>query len=884
MAKLSDLIVKLSLDSSKFTKGLTASTQSLTKIQKKFTDTKTGMVDFNKVTTGLSNTAASLSTKLKFQEASLDALKKKHAEVAEAQGEDSAEALKLSNAIGRLELSIADTKAQLNAINNSINQNSAKFYQLGVNMQGIGDRMRETGAVISEVGASLTSHVTVPLLSVGTAAVKTTAEFDSAMSEVAAISGATGDEFNALREKAIEMGAKTKFSASESAEAMKYMAMAGWDSQQMLEGLAGVMNAAAASGDDLGAVSDILTDGLTAFGMAASESGRMADVLTAAATSSNTTIGLLGETFRYTASVCGALGINLEDCAVATGLMANAGIKGSQAGTALRAGLVNLIQPSSTVAAAMDKYGIALQTNADGSANLSETMQLLRDRMGGLSETERAAALAALFGKEAVSGWSAIVSASEGDFNNLTSAIANSGGAAEKIANLKLDNLSGQFTILKSTLEGVAIQIGDILTPTVSGIVAKIQEFATAFSNLDEGTKQTIVSVAAVVAAVGPVTAVIGTAVSAIGGAVSAIGSVVAAVGAGTGVLAALGGAFTALAGPIAVVVAVVAAVAIAVVTHFDQIKAGVQGAFAAIANVCSGIASTVSGVLSTIGNIIQVGLMTIGSMFSAAVTIITLPWQMAWQNVKGVVLPILNSVKAAISTAFNAIRNTISGIMNTVKGTISSVWNGIRGVITNVVGGIRSAVSSGFNAVKTAVSGPVNAAKSAVTSAFNSIKSTISNTISNAKSIVSSGLNAIKGFFSSLHLSFPKIKLPHFSITGSFSLNPPSVPHLSVAWYKQGAIFAKPTIFDTPYGLKGVGEAGPEAVAPIGELLGMIRQAVGDQAERTNELLQVLIDLIRAWIKDHPPGTPIVLDSGELVGILNARLGTISGRNERWN
>ena len=338
-----------------------------------------------------------------------------------------------------------------------------------------GKKFEAVGKKMTSVGTTLTRNVTAPILAIGTAAVKVTADFDESMSKVKAISGATGEQFDQLREKAREMGAKTKFSASEAADAMTYMAMAGWSTESMLDGLDGILNLAAASGEDLATTCDIVTDALTAFGLKASDSSHFADVLSAASASANTNVSMLGESFKMCAPVCGSLGISAEDAAVALGLMANAGIKGSQAGSSLRTGLVNLAKPTQQMKTYMDQYNISLATNADGSVNLRETMVNLRTQLGSLSETERAAALSAIFGKNSMAAWAAIVGASEEDFEKLTSAIDGCDGAAEEMAATMQDNLNGQITILKSALQELAIQIGDALMPTIRNIVSVIQ-------------------------------------------------------------------------------------------------------------------------------------------------------------------------------------------------------------------------------------------------------------------------------------------------------------------------------------------------------------------------------------------------------------------------
>ena len=299
--------------------------------------------------------------------------------------------------------------------------------------------------------------------------------FEAAMSEVEAISGASSGEMDRLAAKAKEMGATTKFSASEAAEAMNYMAMAGWKTEDMISGIDGIMNLAAASGEDLATTSDIVTDALTAFGESADQSGRLADIMAAASSNANTNVGMMGETFRYAAPVAGALGYKMEDTAVAIGLMANAGIKASQAGTSIRSGLTRLAAPTKQVSEAMDKYGISL-TDADGKMlSFRELMVQLREKLGGLSEVEQTAAASALFGKNAMSGWLAVINGSDEDFDKLTNAIDNSSGSASKMAETMQDNLAGKLTILNSALEGLGIAVYNY----VSGPLQSVVEFVT---------------------------------------------------------------------------------------------------------------------------------------------------------------------------------------------------------------------------------------------------------------------------------------------------------------------------------------------------------------------------------------------------------------------
>ena len=301
-------------------------------------------------------------------------------------------------------------------------------------------------------------------------------DFEAMMSQVKAISGATGQAFDDLTAKAQEMGATTKFTATESAEAFNYMAMAGWKPQQMIDGISGIMSLAAASGEDLGTTSDIVTDALTAFGLQAGDAGHFADVLAQASANANTNVSMLGESFKYVAPVAGAMNYSVEDTSLALGLMANASIKGSMAGTALKTSLANMAAPTDSMAAAMDKYGISLTDSEGNMKSLRGVIDNLRGSLGGLSETEQTAAASTIFGKEAMAGMLAIINASEEDYNKLSTAIGNSKDAAEGMADTMLDNLKGSFTLMQSAIEGTENAFGKRLSPYLRGIAGGITD------------------------------------------------------------------------------------------------------------------------------------------------------------------------------------------------------------------------------------------------------------------------------------------------------------------------------------------------------------------------------------------------------------------------
>lgn len=358
---------------------------------------------------------------------------------------------------------------------------SSSLGQVSTKMRGISETANKTAESVK--GISMVAGVGL----VGS--LKVLKDFDAQMSRVKAISGANTQEFQALNAKAKEMGASTKFSALESAQALEYMGMAGWKSQQMIEGLPGIMNLAAASGEDLAMVSDIVTDGLTAFGMGAKDSGRFADVLASAATNANTNVGMLGESFKYVGPIAGSMNYSIEDTAVALGMMANSGIKASQAGTALRSWITRLAKPTKESKEAMDELGLEI-TNSDGSMkSLSQVMKETRHSFSGLTEAEKAQYAAMIAGKTGMSGLLAVVNSSDADFNKLASAIGNSTGAAEKMAKEMQDNLAGDIELLTSAVEGFALSIGEGLRPVIRGATQGITAFVDVLNAMPEPLK-----------------------------------------------------------------------------------------------------------------------------------------------------------------------------------------------------------------------------------------------------------------------------------------------------------------------------------------------------------------------------------------------------------
>ena len=628
--------------------------------------------------------------------------------------------------------------ADTNGLRGALNGISSDISKMSKDFEGL----KQVGSKISSVGKVLTAGLTLPIVGAGVASIKTAGDFEASMNKVSAISGATGKDLESLENLAKDMGATTKFSASESAEALSYMGMAGWKTQDMISGLPGILNLAAASETDLALASDIVTDGLTSMGLSANDTNKFVDIMAAACTNANTNVELMGETLKYVGPVAGSLGVDMGDLSVAIGLMGNAGIKGSNAGTALRAGLANLVKPTKDMANAMKKYGVELVTNKDGSVDLMGTMQNLRNTLGDLDQTTQAQALAAIFGKEAMSGWAAIVNASEGDFNKLSSAIANSEGTAKSMADTMNEGLNGALTEMKSALGILAIEIGEKLAPFVEKAADKISQLCNWFKNLSPEVQTFTLIVAALIAGIGPLLLLIGTAISLFAN----LSIVAGALGISVGALA------SAIAIPIAAIAAFIA-IGYLLVANWDTVKS--------FASTCwNAICKFISDVVKTTGNNIKAVFQGVSTFLSTC-----------WNSIKSLASSVFNAIKSVISNTLNSAKSTVTSIFNAIKSTISSVLNSIKSVVSSIFSGVVSVISNALNSAKSTVS----SACSSVSSAFSSLKSSVSSIMSSIYSAVSGVWNRVKSIFSAVLK--PNIKMPKISISGSFSLNPPSVP-----------------------------------------------------------------------------------------------------------
>ena len=581
MAKeIGQLNVKIGLDATGFQNGISNLNREMRKVQSEFRLASAEMGKHGTELERLKLRSDSLTKQTDLQRQKVQALEAAHQKSVETKGKDAKATQDLEIKLNQAKAQLVRMEQDLKGINQEIDKQSSGWYKLSQKLGPIGQSFQDVGKKMTAMGKNLSMKVTAPLVGLGAVIAKTGMDFEAAMSEVSAISGAAGSDLAALEDMAKKMGATTKFSASEAATGLKFMAMAGWDTQQMLEGLPGVLNLAAASGEDLGLVSDIVTDALTAFGMEAARAGEFADTLAAAASSSNTNVSMLGESFKHVAPVAGSLGYEARDAALALGLMANAGIKGSQAGTAMRTILTRLVKPTKESGMAMDSLGISL-TDTDGEMkSLADVMENLRQAFRDLDPEQQAFYAAQIAGQQGMSALLAIVNAGEGDYNKLASAINNSTGAAERMSKEMQDNLKGRLTELKSAVEGAALQLFDALLPSLEKIVAGVQKAVDWFAKLSPEVKSTLVVIAGLAAAVGPLLMVLGPLISTIGTLISGLGAMSAAMAGGATVVAglsagfpALGAAITIATGPIGLVVAAIAALTVAGVALYKHLK-----------------------------------------------------------------------------------------------------------------------------------------------------------------------------------------------------------------------------------------------------------------------------------------------------------------------
>ena len=696
-----------------------------------------------------------------------------------------------------------------------------------LNWEGLkkgGAATKALGEGITDLGSSMTLGLTVPIVAAGGAAISVAANFDDAMSQVQGALGDASADTEGLRQLALQLGSDTVFSATEAAQAMVELAKGGLTEADIKGGaLAASMDLAAAGQLNLADAAETTVQMMGSFGLGAGDATRIANALAGAANASSADVSDLTQAMSQCSAQASLAGWSLEDTAAALALFADHGVKGSDAGTSLKTMLQRLSAPTDQAADAMEAYGLEVRDSNGKMKDITGIADELTGKLGTLSDAERDAALQTIFGSDA-SRAAAILMQSGSEGLQKYIAATNDATAAETMANAQKGELSWALENMGGAIESASIAFGSALAPAITAVAGVIGNVAEAFASLPSGAQTAIAVVLALVAAVGPLLVV--------------FGSVVAMLPALSENLLMLGGAFAVPLAPALAVAAAIAAVVAVLVTLWNTsetfratVLAAVDAISAKVQEICAFLAPYVQAFVDQLVLTVQAAMDVLLPIIEAALTVIiaiVVPVLTSIMdtvaNVFATILATVTNVMAALSSIIQGAWQVIQGIFQTVLGLIvgvvtgdfsmmssgvSGILNGMSSIISGILQGILSVFSGIWNSIKSVAVGACNAVTGAVSGAFNGIRSVIENAMSGAKSTVSNALDAISGFFAGLHLEFPHIALPHFSLSGEFSLMPPSVPSISVSWYRTGAIAMGASVV-------GIGEAGPEAVVPL--------------------------------------------------------------------
>lgn len=683
-----------------------------------------------------------------------------------------------------LQREIVETEQDLKNLETQANQSATvvqKIAATGEKLKTVGDNIFSAGQKLLPVTAGVTA--------LGTASVTTAANFESSMSQVQATMGITKDSMSKVNGQSVntmdtlsklakKMGAETAFSASECAEALNYLALAGYDTEQMCNTLPTVLNLAAAGDIALADASDMVTDAMSALGMGVDEAETMVDQMAKTASTTNTSVAQLGEGILTIGATAKSIKGGTAELNTALGILANNGIKGAEGGTHLRNIILSLQNPTDKAAAQMEALGISVYDSEGNMRSMNDILGDLNKSMDGMTSAEKSNIIGTIFNKTDLSSVNALLANTGSTWDSLQKSITESGGAAQQMADTQLDNLQGQITILKSALEGLAISFGELLMPAIKQIVGWVQKFVDWLNGLSEGTQKTVVTIALLAAALGPVLIVIGKVISAVGTIMTVVPKITGVINTVKGAFAALN--TTMLANPIVLIIAAIAALVAAfiylwnncdgfrqfwidlwenvkqvAITVWNAIKEFFSQVWEAIKTIFSTVFEVIKTLVTTYFNLYKTIIETVFNVIKTVITTI-------WEAIKGVFTTVFNVIKTLVTTYFNIYKTIIQTVLTVIQTVITTVWNTIKTVITTVLNAIKTIFSTVWNAIKTIISAVVSgikglitgnftAVKNSITTIMNTIKSTISTIWNTIKSTISTVLGAIKGAVTSV-------------------------------------------------------------------------------------------------------------------------------------
>ncbi len=755
-------------------------------------------------------------------------LSKAYEESKEATGENSEETKKLKTELDKAEKQLATTEAQTTKYEAAVKKQGAAVTQAEADLANMEVQLRDVNAELArqkfdeyaekagKVGQAVQTagqhmmKVTTAIGGVAAASVTVAANFEQQMSKVQAISGATAEETDKLTESARQWGRDTKYSATEAGEAFEYMALAGWKTDDMLEGIGGILNLAAASAMDLGTASDIVTDYLTAFGLSAKDAGKFADEMAYAMSHSNTTTEALGEAYKNCAATAASMGYSVEETTAVLMTMANAGVKGGEAGTALNAIMTRLATDTKGCATELSKYGVEVY-DAQGNMNsLSSILTGVRGVWNNLTDEQQANLAKTIAGTNQFSALQTIMSglsdeaiASGMSFSDYSEALQNCDGTASDMAATMQDNLLGRLTQLKSKLEDVGITIGNSLMPFMEKAVAKIGELADKFASLSPQQQETILKIAGVVAALGPLLTITGKAITVSGQISKGVGKVVGKLaemgttaGGATGGMSVLKGALTAITSPVGIAIAAIAGITAVVVTlwktnedfrnKITEIWNRIKSVFTEFGQhitdklnslgfdfenfgevvkaiwegFCNVLAPFIEGVFNNIAIFIETTLNVITGVFDFFVSLFTGDWQGCWDAVKSIFESVWNGLKEYIGNILNTIKGVVDAFLglfgtswdevwNSIKTTFENIWNGIVSFFSGILNGIVNTVTTVWTAISTTISDVLTGIWNTFSNIFTTIRDFVSTVFETIKNVITVVIMAIAEFFS---------------------------------------------------------------------------------------------------------------------------------------
>ncbi|WP_142658207.1 MULTISPECIES: phage tail tape measure protein [Bacteria] len=613
------------------------------------------------------------------------------------------------------------------------------------------------GKVMQGTGAAMTKYITTPLIGVGVAAAKVGGDFEEQMSRVKAISGATGDTFEQMKQQAIDLGAKTAFSAKESAAGMENLASAGFSAQEIMKAMPGLLDLAAVSGGDVALASENTATALRGFGLEASEAGHVADVFARAAADTNAEVGDMGEALKYVAPVANSMGISLEETAAAIGIMSDAGIKGSQAGTTLRGALSRLARPTKAMQDTMDNLGVSFY-DADGKMKpLKTQVELLKKAFEGLTPEQQQNALVTLYGQESLSGMMALIDKGPDSLGKLTKSLKDSDGAADDMARTMQDNMNSSIEQMFGAFESAAIVIQKILAPSIKKVADAISGLVEKFVSAPESTQRLVVAIGAIAIAIGPVLYALGMLVKAFQTMKVGLG----VLGNGISLFKKLGSAIGFLTSPVGLVIAAVALLVVGFIYLWNTSED--------FRNFWIGLWEGIKSAVSSAVEWIQNAWKSTGEWFNNL-----------WKSIKEGADNVWTTIQEAPGKAADWIKNKwtetkefFSSIWDGIKEAASSAWEGIVNILapyviaiknvfqpmidffTNLWSQIGSIAGSAWEIIKTAVMGPILLLIDLITGNFNQLKEDASmlwtTLTTNIQNIITTFVDIVVGYYTSL-------------------------------------------------------------------------------------------------------------------------------------